>query len=143
MEPSEHSRTARHFGHTDAAVAHRAARMDLRNAYAPGGAGPLAVCPHCWEVNVRAFRLCGRCGADMHLALQESGGLRLTAPVQSPVPVRVGARLSPLQRALVLCFVALLVIAQIVGALYASTRRSVSVPAGFPPPQPASSPGSD
>lgn len=141
MEPSAHPRTARHFGRIDHGGTPRAARIDLRNAYAPGRADPLAVCPHCWEVNVRAFRLCGRCGADMHLVLQESGGLRLTSPVQSPVPVRVGARLSPLQRALVLCFVALLVVAQIVGALYASTRRAVSAPVGFPPPAPASAAG--
>jgi hypothetical protein len=98
---------------------------DLRNAAAPEPPNALAVCPHCWMVNVRAPRLCGRCGADMSLVLQESGGLRATAPVQSPVPVR-GVRLSTVQRAIVLCFVALLVIAQIISAIYASARRSSS-----------------
>src|SRR5687768_6431112 len=48
--------------------------------------GSLLVCPHCWNVNMYALRLCGRCGADMSTALQESGGLRWTAAVQSPVP---------------------------------------------------------
>jgi hypothetical protein len=105
----------------------RGGRLDLRNAHAPDGDHPLAVCPHCWEVNVRAERLCGRCGADMHLVLQESGGLRATAPVQSPVPVRAQHRLTPVQRLLVLCFVALLLAAQLVTAVYWSTRRAGGV----------------
>jgi hypothetical protein len=65
--------------------------IDLRTASAPER-DVLSVCPHCWEVNIRAHRLCGRCGADMHTVLQESGGLRWTAAVQSPVPVRGGGR---------------------------------------------------
>jgi predicted amidophosphoribosyltransferase len=84
---------------------------------------PISICPHCWEVNRRAPRLCGRCGADMTLLLQESGGLRATAAVQSPVPVRVGARLSPIQRILVLVFVAILFAAQIMSAIYAAAWR--------------------
>ena len=86
---------------------------------------PIAICPHCWEVNRRVPRLCGRCGADMTLLLQESGGLRATAAVQSPVPVRIGARLSPIQRFLVLVFVAILFAAQIMGAVYAAAWRFV------------------
>jgi hypothetical protein len=93
----------------------------------PQRAEPIAVCPHCWGVNVRAERLCGRCGADMHLLLQESGGLRATAPVQSPVPVRVRDRLTPLQRALVLCFLLILVAAQFVGAFLGSWRVVAAV----------------
>lgn len=88
-------------------------RGNLRNAFAPAAVGVLAVCPHCWEVNPRAVRLCGRCGADMHLALQESGGLRATAPVQSPVPVGVRERLSPLQRMVILTLTLLLVAAHV------------------------------
>ncbi len=90
----------------------------------------LAVCPHCWGVNPHADRLCARCGADMHTLLQESGGLRATAPVQSPVPVQARARLSPLQRALVLAFVVTLVAAQVLAAVFADRRAGVrgSVP---------------
>ena len=51
------------------------------------------VCPHCWAVNPPS-RYCARCLADMTLLLQESGGRRWTAAVQSPVPVRAGARLT-------------------------------------------------
>lgn len=98
-------------------------RADLRGATAPDPSDALAVCPHCWMVNVQAPRLCARCGADMTLVLQESGGLRATAPVQSPVPVR-GVRLSTVQRLLVVCFVAVLVLAQVIGAIYASARRA-------------------
>jgi hypothetical protein len=87
----------------------------LNIASAPG-AGGMAVCPHCWNVNRYAVRLCGRCGADMRLALQESGGLRRTAAVQSPVPVRGGARLSPLMRLAVFGFAALLALASALGA---------------------------
>ena len=89
----------------------------FRAAHAP--VGSLAVCPHCWNVNRYALRLCGRCGADMHLLLQESGGLRRTAAVQSPVPVRVSSRLSLKQRVLVLGFVIALVAAQILAAVFA------------------------
>ena len=89
-----------------------------------------AVCPHCWGVNPHADRLCGRCGADMHTVLQESGGMRATAPVQSPVPVRV--RLTPLQRALVLAFVLTLVAAQVLAAVFADRRTGVRAPAPIP-----------
>jgi hypothetical protein len=56
------------------------------------------ICPHCWEFNQGPCRLCQRCGADPTTLLQESGGLRWTAPVQSPVPVARGRRLSRTQR---------------------------------------------
>ena len=116
------------------------ARLGFRNVCAPAAGGPISICPHCWGVNVLVERLCGRCGADMHLLLQESGGLRATSPVQSPVPVRARGRLSPLQRALVLCFVVLLAAAHLVGALYMGTRRAVGVapipPTPFVPPVP-------
>jgi hypothetical protein len=58
----------------------------------------------------------------MTLALQESGGLRRTAAVQSPVPVRRSARLSPVQRAIVLAFVLLLALAHLVAALLPGAR---------------------
>lgn len=80
------------------------------------------MCPHCWEVNVLATPLCERCGADMRLILQESGGARRTAPVQSPIPVRV-LRLSTLQRLLLLCFLLLMFAMHVIGTLYASARR--------------------
>jgi hypothetical protein len=105
------------------------------NVCAPVSGGPISICPHCWGVNVLAERLCGRCGADMHLLLQESGGARATAPVQSPVPVRARQRLSPLQRALVLCFVLLLAAAHLIGALYLGSRRGAGAhPGGAAPP---------
>jgi predicted amidophosphoribosyltransferase len=91
-----------------------------------------AVCPHCWGVNPDADRLCARCGADMHTLLQESGGLRATAPVQSPVPVRVRGRLSPLQRALVLAFVVTLFAAQVLAAVFADRRAGVRLPGTTP-----------
>jgi hypothetical protein len=93
--------------------------------------GILTVCPHCWEVNRHAVRLCGRCGADMTLVLQESGGLRRTSPVQSPVPVSARSRLSLLQRVLLLGFVVLLAVAQLLSALHHVARRP-----GVPLPQP-------
>ena len=70
----------------------------LRSLVAPLGEHP-SVCPHCWMVNPGPFRLCARCGASMETFLQESAGLRRTAPVQSPVPVN--GRLSPIQRIVV------------------------------------------
>ena len=60
-----------------------------------------AVCPHCWAVNPPS-RYCARCLADMTLLLQESGGRRWTAAAQSPMPVRVGGRLSRRQRMVLL-----------------------------------------
>jgi hypothetical protein len=74
----------------------------------------------------------------MHMVLQESGGARRTAPVQSPVPVRVSARLSTAQRTLLLAFLLLLVLSQIALALQASFRR----PAPSPQSQPATPAGS-
>jgi hypothetical protein len=105
--------------------------FNVHSLCAPERGDFIAVCPHCWGVNVRAERLCGRCGADMHLLLQESGGLRATAPVQSPVPVRVRHRLTPLQRALVLCFLLVLVAAQFVVAFWPPAPRPLPAqPAG-------------
>ena len=66
-------------------------------------------------VNPGPFNLCVRCGADMRTWLQESGGLRRTAPVQSPVPV--GRRLSLLQRVVVGLFVAVLALGYVVQLL--------------------------
>jgi hypothetical protein len=101
-------------------------RITLLNLCAPARGDPIAICPHCWGVNVLAERLCGHCGADMHLLLQESGGLRATAPVQSPVPVRARHRLSLLQRALVFGFILLLAAAHVIGAFYMGTRLAAS-----------------
>jgi hypothetical protein len=67
----------------------------------------------------------------MQLVLQESGGLRRTAPVQSPVPVNVRDRLSPIQRLVVLAFVLLLFMVQLLGAMYATAIR-LSPPLGPP-----------
>jgi hypothetical protein len=61
----------------------------------------------------------------MQLLLQESGGLRATSPVQSPVPVRVRSRLTPVQRVLLLLVVALLFTSQVLLAVFASASRLV------------------
>lgn len=108
----------------------RRAGSALRPQSAPAG-GRLAICPHCWHVNPNAERLCARCGADMGTALQESGGLRRTAPVQSPVPVRPG-RLTAVQRWVVAAFVALLAVAALAGGLVPVGWRGPAhpVPAG-------------
>lgn len=66
-------------------------------------------------------RLCGRCGASMESFLQESGGLRRTAPVQSPVPV--SGRLPLARRLLIGCLVVLLVLAYLLYLLPAPAVR--------------------
>ncbi len=99
-----------------------AAVLRLRPASAPAG-GSVAVCPHCWQVNVGGERLCGRCGADMTLLLQESGGLRRTPAVQSPVPVRVSGRLGPVTRALLLVMTLVLALAWLVVPLLGAAYR--------------------
>ena len=71
-----------------------------------------SICPHCWHLNP-ASRFCARCLADMTTVLQESGGERWTAPVQSPVPVRAGRRLSRRQRAALLGVLLLFALAQL------------------------------
>ena len=86
----------------------------LRPLAAPLGATP-SVCPHCWMVNPGAFQLCARCGASMETFLQESGGLRRTAPVQSPVPVH--GRLSLPQRVVVGLFLIVLALSYLVQLL--------------------------
>lgn len=56
------------------------------------------------------------------MLLQESGGLRRTAPVQSPVPVR--GRLTVVQRVLVFGFVVLLALVHVVLALQGPAGRA-------------------
>lgn len=90
--------------------------------------GP-SICPHCWMVNPGPFRLCSRCGAQMDSCLQESAGLRRTAPVQSPVPV--GPRLSRLQRVLVAAFLAILALTYLI-QLVPLERRFGGVAASRP-----------
>jgi hypothetical protein len=82
-------------------------------------------------VNPGAFRLCARCGSQMDTHLQESGGLRRTAPVQSPVPV--GPRLSLLQRVLVGMFLALMALTYLVHLLPAAARGTPAAPAPASP----------
>ena len=70
---------------------------------------------------------------DTHL--QESGGLRRTAPVQSPVPL--GPRLSALQRVLVTAFLAILALTYLAHLLpaegpTASGGPTPATPAGQP-----------
>ena len=86
----------------------------LRPLVAPVSGDP-SVCPHCWMVNPAPFRLCARCGASMESFLQESAGLRRTAPVQSPVPVN--GRLSPMQRFVVGLFLVAMALAYLVQLL--------------------------
>ena len=93
--------------------------------------GP-AVCPHCWMVNPGPFELCSRCGASMRTILQETAGLRRAAPVQSPVPVGVGRRLSLFQRALLALFVACLAMTYLVQLLPPAPRTVEAPPPGTP-----------
>ncbi|HET8655478.1 MAG TPA: hypothetical protein VFL93_08165 [Longimicrobiaceae bacterium] len=74
------------------------------------------VCPHCWHINP-ASRYCAHCLADMTLRLQESGGKRWTAAAQSPMPVRVGGRLTPWQRRILLAVIILFGVGQLAVAL--------------------------
>jgi len=78
--------------------------------------GDFVVCPHCWQLNPPS-RYCAKCLADMTLLLQESGGRRWTAPVQSPVPVRVHSRLSSWQRWALLAALILFGVGQVALAL--------------------------
>jgi hypothetical protein len=98
---------------------------------APVARGP-SVCPHCWMVNPGPFRLCGRCGAQMDTLLQESAGLRRTAPIQSPVPV-AGARIGPLGRVVLGAFVILLALGYLVQLLPMPNDVVVGVPATAQP----------
>lgn len=99
------------------------------------GAGA-AICPHCWMVNPGPFRLCVRCGADMRTYLQESGGMRRAAPVQSPVPVAGGPPLTGLQRVLLAGFLVMLAL----GHILAATAPRLPAPPTAGAPAPASSP---
>lgn len=91
-------------------------RLSLLPSSAPLEGGGAAICPHCWMVNPGMFLLCARCGADMRTYLQESAGLRRTAPLQSPVPVLGGPRLSALQRVLLGGFLLVLALGQVLSA---------------------------
>lgn len=100
---------------------------------------PPIVCPHCWGVNPARFRLCGRCGAQMDTLLQESGGLRRTPPIQSPVPV-TGARLGPAARFVLATFVAVLALGYLVQLLPLPREGRPwlpTSPVGGPTPAPA------
>jgi hypothetical protein len=97
--------------------------VGLRSLVAPGGEHP-SICPHCWNVNPGPFRLCARCGASMETFLQETAGLRRTAPVQSPVPVN--GKLSLLQRLVVGLFLLALASAYLVQLLPAPHSRPVT-----------------
>ena len=87
------------------------------------------ICPHCWHLNPPS-RICAGCFADMTTRLQETGGKRWTAAAQSPMPVRVGRRLSPRQRVLLLGALVLFALSQIALALAPgwSHRPAASVP---------------
>ena len=74
------------------------------------------ICPHCWHLNPPS-RICAGCFADMTTRLQETGGRRWTAPAQSPMPVRVGGRLSQRQRWLLLSALVLFALSQVALAL--------------------------
>lgn len=105
--------------------------LALRPLTAPLPDAEAAVCPHCWMVNPGAFHLCVRCGADMSTTLQESGGLRWAAPIQSPVPAPGRPRLSVFQRVLVGAFVAVLALswlAPLAGLVGAGTEQPGAVP---------------
>ena len=102
----------------------------LRPVAAPTGEHP-SVCPHCWMVNPGPFRLCARCGASMETFLQESAGLRRTAPIQSPVPVT--GRLSLVQRVVIALFLitlALAYLAQLLPARYGAAAARAPHTAG-------------
>ena len=91
------------------------------------GGEDFVICPHCWQVNPLS-RFCAKCLADMTLLLQESGGRRWTAAAQSPIPVRVGGRLTAWQRWVLFGAVVLFGIGQLALALApapsaAPTRR--------------------
>jgi hypothetical protein len=64
----------------------------------------------------------------MNLLLQESGGLRRTAAVQSPVPVR--GTLSLVQRLFVLAFVLLLAMVHLLAGLGRRPTSSLPQPLG-------------
>jgi len=84
------------------------------------------VCPHCWHMNGPLSRICLGCRADMTLLLQESGGSRWAAAVQSPVPMRGGSRLSRPQRMVLLGVLVLFALGQLA---YAVAPRPRVVPA--------------
>jgi hypothetical protein len=91
------------------------------------------ICPHCWHLNGPATRICLKCRADTTLVLQESGGGRWTAAVQSPVPIPGRRGLSRTQRAMLLGFVVLFALGQLMVAF--APRRPVASP--LPPVAPA------
>ncbi len=85
-------------------------------------------------VNPAPFEMCARCGARMDTLLQESAGLRRTAPVQSPVPVGDTARFGPVTRLVIGTCVAVIALAYLVHLL---PRPAAP---GTPNPAPASAP---
>lgn len=109
-------------------------RSWARPASAPMPNSGRTICPHCWEVNPGAFRLCARCGADMATILQESGGLRRTAAVQSPVPVSTARRLGWAQRAVLCLFVVMMALSYLVYLL--PHPKAAQAPAGAPASSP-------
>jgi hypothetical protein len=114
----------------------RHSRIRPASMAAPGEADGLAICPHCWQVNRGPVRLCAGCGADMTLLLQESGGLRRTAPVQSPVPVPGRVRLGPVRRVVVAGFAVLIALYYLAIALGAWVPRPMAQPVPVPAPTP-------
>jgi len=96
------------MGRTGYLLASESPSAAVRSVTAPGRDRP-SVCPYCWMVNPGPFRLCARCGASMETFLQETAGLRLTAAIQSPLPVT--GRLSLLQRAMLGFFLLTMVLA--------------------------------
>jgi hypothetical protein len=75
-------------------------------------------------------RICLRCRGDMTLMLQESGGERWAAPIQSPVPVGGGSRLTRTQRAIIFSFVVLFGVAQLLVAF--APRQTPQAPTAIP-----------
>lgn len=105
--------------------------MIPRPLAAPDGEHP-SVCPHCWMVNPGPFRLCARCGASMESYLQESAGLRRTAPIQSPIPVH--GRFSLVQRVVIALFLAMLALTYLAQLVQPGrpSRVAPSTPAARP-----------
>lgn len=92
----------------------RTAEIPNDRQMAPVVTPDFAICPHCWHLNGPLSRVCLKCRSDMTLLLQESGGARWTAAVQSPVPVRGRVGLSRLQRTLLFGVVLLFCLGQVV-----------------------------
>ena len=130
--PGRAARNARGVG-MKTIVGQMGRASSARDRRSAPGRRDLTVCPHCWMVNPGPCRLCGRCGADVETVLQESGGLRRTPAVQSPVPVFASGRLSRVQRIAVLAFVVLLALGYLVQLVPSGEREGAAAepaPAG-------------